>query len=150
MRPRLLAPLVAVLLSPAAGSAQAAMFRGGPAHLGSYASPPATLGGVAWRFRTEGRVLSSVLSFIHRGTIMPYYSGATPDADRHSANNFMYFKLMEWASKRGLGQQLTLRATRPSRNASRVARTLGTSSSPANWTTAPVSSKPAPKMPRGR
>ena len=59
MRPRLLAPPVAVLLSPAAGSAQAAMFRGGPAHLGSYASPPATLGGVAWRFRTEGRVLSS-------------------------------------------------------------------------------------------
>lgn len=36
-----------------------AMFRGGPQHLGVYMSTPPTLGSVAWKFKTDGRVLSS-------------------------------------------------------------------------------------------
>lgn len=44
---------------PASLVAQSAMFRGGPAHEGVYASPPPTLGSVAWKFRTRGRVISS-------------------------------------------------------------------------------------------
>jgi outer membrane protein assembly factor BamB len=38
------------------------MFRGGPAHLGVYESTSPTLGGVAWKFRTGGPVLSSPLA----------------------------------------------------------------------------------------
>ena len=40
-------------------SAQTAMFRGGPEHLGSYAGPVPTLDSVAWKFQTRGRVISS-------------------------------------------------------------------------------------------
>src|SRR5688572_18292622 len=36
-----------------------AMFRGGPEHLGVYDSPSPTLGAVAWKFQTGGRVVSS-------------------------------------------------------------------------------------------
>ena len=48
-----------VLLPCAAGLAQDAMFRGGPAHEGVYASPAPTLQSLAWKFKTQGRVLSS-------------------------------------------------------------------------------------------
>ena len=48
-------PLVAGI----AGTTPPAMFRGGPEHLGIYASPSPTLARVAWKFRTEGRVVSS-------------------------------------------------------------------------------------------
>jgi outer membrane protein assembly factor BamB len=52
--------LVAVpAVAPAALDAQATMFRGGPAHDGVYASAAPTLGSVVWKFRTQGRVLSS-------------------------------------------------------------------------------------------
>jgi FemAB-related protein (PEP-CTERM system-associated) len=54
------------------------------------------------RVRREGETLAAVLSFIYGDTIMPYYSGATDDAQEHSANNLMYFALMEEASRRGL------------------------------------------------
>lgn len=40
-------------------SAQAAMFRGTPDHRGVYASAAPSLAGVVWKFRTDGRVLSS-------------------------------------------------------------------------------------------
>lgn len=50
----------------------------------------------------EGRVLAAVMSFIHRGTVMPYYSGTLPGAERLSASNFMYHHLMEWACERDL------------------------------------------------
>jgi FemAB-related protein (PEP-CTERM system-associated) len=50
----------------------------------------------------NGATLAAVMSFIYRDTIMPYYSGAAPYAERDSASNYMYFKLMEWASERGL------------------------------------------------
>ncbi|MEE9392196.1 MAG: FemAB family XrtA/PEP-CTERM system-associated protein [Planctomycetota bacterium] len=52
--------------------------------------------------KRDGRVLATVMSFVFQDTIMPYYSGSAPDADRFRGNNFMYFKLMEWASERGL------------------------------------------------
>ena len=51
---------------------------------------------------TRARPSPSVLSFIYRDTIMPYYSGATDRAQELSANNLMYFALMEEASRRGL------------------------------------------------
>jgi outer membrane protein assembly factor BamB len=40
---------------------QTAMFRGGADHTGVYASPPPTLQSLAWKFKTEGRVISSPL-----------------------------------------------------------------------------------------
>ncbi len=48
-----------VLIPFTAGLAQDAMFRGGPAHEGAYASPAPTLQSVVWKFKTQGRVLSS-------------------------------------------------------------------------------------------
>ena len=50
------------LLAIAAASpsaAQAAMFRGGPEHLGSYTGRVPTLDSVVWKFQTQGRVISS-------------------------------------------------------------------------------------------
>jgi outer membrane protein assembly factor BamB len=38
---------------------QAAMFRGGPEHLGNYTGRVPTLDSVAWKFQTRGRVISS-------------------------------------------------------------------------------------------
>ncbi|MBK8002795.1 MAG: PQQ-binding-like beta-propeller repeat protein [Gemmatimonadetes bacterium] len=52
--------LVALLVVPMADvPAPVAMFRGGPAHHGVYASPSPTLREVAWRFETKGMILSS-------------------------------------------------------------------------------------------
>ena len=42
-------------------TAQAGMFRGGPAHLGVFESRAPTLATLAWKFKTGGRVLSSPL-----------------------------------------------------------------------------------------
>lgn len=55
--PALLA--ASLLAAPQALAAQAAMFRGGPAHLGVYDSPPPTLQSLVWKFKTGGLVLSS-------------------------------------------------------------------------------------------
>ncbi len=44
---------------PGIGLAQDAMFRGGPTHEGVYPSPAPTLASLVWKFKTEGRVLSS-------------------------------------------------------------------------------------------
>lgn len=53
--------ILVALVGTAAGTAlaQDAMFRGGPAHEGNYASPAPTLATVAWKFKTRGRFLSS-------------------------------------------------------------------------------------------
>lgn len=40
-------------------AAQSPMFRGGPAHLGVYDSPPPSLQALAWKFKTGGRVIST-------------------------------------------------------------------------------------------
>jgi len=45
--------------------------------------------------------VSGVLSFFFRDTILPYYSGASPDAPGLAANNFMYWQLMKWAGEQG-------------------------------------------------
>ena len=53
--------LLAALTLPATSSAQTAMFRNGPEHLGVYDSPSPTLQTLAWKFKTGGRVISSPL-----------------------------------------------------------------------------------------
>ncbi|HKX46436.1 MAG TPA: FemAB family XrtA/PEP-CTERM system-associated protein [Planctomycetota bacterium] len=46
--------------------------------------------------------LSAVLSFVDGDTLIAYYSGTAPAADRdYSASNFMYLALQEWAVRRG-------------------------------------------------
>lgn len=52
--------------------------------------------------RKDGEVVAAVMSFVFKDTIMPYYSGAIPGAERFRASNYMYFRLMEWASEQGL------------------------------------------------
>jgi FemAB-related protein (PEP-CTERM system-associated) len=47
------------------------------------------------------RPVTGVLSFFFRETILPYYAGATPDATRLAANNFMYWELIKWAGEAG-------------------------------------------------
>ncbi|MEZ5977145.1 MAG: FemAB family PEP-CTERM system-associated protein [Planctomycetota bacterium] len=46
--------------------------------------------------------ISAVMSFAHGDTLIAYYSGTAPGADRElSASNFMYMALQEWAVERG-------------------------------------------------
>jgi FemAB-related protein (PEP-CTERM system-associated) len=42
-----------------------------------------------------------VLSFLFRDTILPYYVGAQPLANKLAGNNFMYWELMKWAAGEG-------------------------------------------------
>lgn len=51
----------------------------------------------------QGRTpLSAVMSFAHGDTLIAYYAGTQPGADRaYSASNFMYLALQEWAVERG-------------------------------------------------
>lgn len=50
----------------------------------------------------SGRTVAGVLSLLFRDEIMPYYSGVLDDHGVPGVNNFMYWKLMEWASERGI------------------------------------------------
>jgi FemAB-related protein (PEP-CTERM system-associated) len=46
--------------------------------------------------------LAAVMSFLWRDTVMAYYSGTAPGADRaYSASNFMYMALREWSIEHG-------------------------------------------------
>lgn len=48
-------------------------------------------------------VVAAVMSFVWRGELMAYYSGAADGADRnYSASNFMYMALQEWSVEQGL------------------------------------------------
>lgn len=47
------------------------------------------------------RPVAGVLSCFFRDTILPYYAGATADATRLAANNFMYWELIKWAGEAG-------------------------------------------------
>lgn len=47
------------------------------------------------------KAVSGVLTFLFRDTVLPYYSGASPEAPRLAANNLMYWELMQWAAERG-------------------------------------------------
>jgi FemAB-related protein (PEP-CTERM system-associated) len=52
--------------------------------------------------RQGGEPLSAVMSFAHGDTLIAYYAGTRPGADRAaSASNFMYLALQEWAVGRG-------------------------------------------------
>ena len=45
--------------------------------------------------------VTGVLSFVFRDTILPYYAGASAEASRSAANNFMYWELIKWAGQQG-------------------------------------------------
>jgi FemAB-related protein (PEP-CTERM system-associated) len=49
----------------------------------------------------EGRAVSGVMSFWHRGTVMPYYAGDVPRARDLAANDYKYWALMRQAARRG-------------------------------------------------
>ena len=49
--------------------------------------------------------LMAVMSFVHKGTCIAYYSGNLPGVDRdYSASNFAYMALQEWAVERALNR----------------------------------------------
>jgi FemAB-related protein (PEP-CTERM system-associated) len=50
----------------------------------------------------DGRPLSSVLSFVFRDEILPYYGGSIAAARDYAANDFMYWVVMERAVEQGL------------------------------------------------
>jgi FemAB-related protein (PEP-CTERM system-associated) len=49
----------------------------------------------------NGRPVASVLNFYFRGAVLPFYTGAVPEARRLGANDLMYWRLMRHASARG-------------------------------------------------
>ncbi|HEX8574127.1 MAG TPA: FemAB family XrtA/PEP-CTERM system-associated protein [Allosphingosinicella sp.] len=49
----------------------------------------------------DGRPLSSVLSFYHKGVVHPYWGGGTAEARRWRANEAMYYEVMRRAARRG-------------------------------------------------
>lgn len=52
--------------------------------------------------RHERRPVAAVMSFVYGDTLLAYYSGSEPGADRAvSASNFMYMALQEWAVENG-------------------------------------------------
>lgn len=79
--------------------------------LGSPGLPPAHFKAMLEQFerdvhvhlvRQGGTPLSAVMSFAYGDTLIAYYAGTQPGADRSvSASNFMYLALQEWAVERG-------------------------------------------------
>ena len=57
--PKLLPLSLTLAIVAPAGAAAQSMFRGGPEHLGVYQSANPTLGAALWKFKTNGRVVSS-------------------------------------------------------------------------------------------
>ncbi len=51
--------------------------------------------------RQGGKPLTSVLNFYFRDRVMPYYTGASPDARRTGAADLMYFRVMRRAVEKG-------------------------------------------------
>ena len=49
----------------------------------------------------RSQAVAGVFSFFFRDTILPYYAGATEEATRLAANNFMYWELIKWAAGHG-------------------------------------------------
>lgn len=49
----------------------------------------------------QGRCISSILCFFHRGEVMAYYAGETPEARGTAANDLKYWELMKWAQADG-------------------------------------------------
>jgi FemAB-related protein (PEP-CTERM system-associated) len=50
---------------------------------------------------SENKPVCGVLTFLFGDKVLPYYSGAGPEAPRLAANNFMYWELMRWAAENG-------------------------------------------------
>ena len=51
---------------------------------------------------SDGRLISSVLSFKFRDEILPYYGGGTAEAREVAGNDFMYWEVMRRACERGV------------------------------------------------
>ena len=49
----------------------------------------------------QNKPIAGVLSFYYKKTVLPYYGGSLPEANYLGPNNYMYWKLMEHAAKRG-------------------------------------------------
>jgi len=47
------------------------------------------------------KLVASVLVFLFRDTVLPYYSGTLQEYNRYHASNFMYLKLMEFGVENG-------------------------------------------------
>ncbi len=79
--------------------------------LGSPALPPRMFAELVREFRDRLHVhivryqrepVAAVMSFVYRETLVAYYSGTRPGADRAvSASNFMYMALQQWAVDHG-------------------------------------------------
>ena len=50
----------------------------------------------------NGRLIASVLSFLFRDEILPYYGGGTAEAREFAGNDFMYWEVMRRACERGI------------------------------------------------
>ncbi len=48
-----------------------------------------------------GAVAASVIAFLFRGEVAPYYVGARKDLYRRNVNHVLYYQLMRWARERG-------------------------------------------------
>lgn len=49
----------------------------------------------------QGRCISSILCFFHRGEVMAYYAGEMPEARGTAANDLKYWEVMKWAQAAG-------------------------------------------------
>lgn len=49
----------------------------------------------------QGRCISSILCFFHRGEVMAYYAGEAPEARGTAANDLKYWEVMKWAQAAG-------------------------------------------------
>ena len=50
----------------------------------------------------DGKRIACVMSFRFRDELLPYYSGSLGGYSKTGVNNFMYWKLMEWAVQNGM------------------------------------------------
>lgn len=88
------------------------MFHENKRKLGSPGLPHSFFWALCKRFRDDVRIhmvhrerqpVAAVMSFLYRGDLLAYYSGAVENADREcSASNFMYMALQEWGVRAGL------------------------------------------------
>lgn len=49
----------------------------------------------------NGRCISSIMCFFHRGEVLAYYAGELPEARKLAANDLKYWEVMKWAQARG-------------------------------------------------
>jgi FemAB-related protein (PEP-CTERM system-associated) len=49
----------------------------------------------------QGRCVSSIMCFFHKGDVMAYYAGETPEAKGTAANDLKYWEVMKWAQAAG-------------------------------------------------